>query len=172
LNEIAPPRQLHRYAANIFPMDVLNEYIGFIGEGYLEAADKLKECRFFLNLMKRTTAFDDFRWFTNAFLSASRAVMDWLATSAYYAIPGEGPWEMEEDPRAIAILSKHFSMRRTKSGKVFAESPVDPLLQNCVMIETKPHTGDLFGSNLNTSTILVNSRSDGTICLLLILRML
>lgn len=112
-------------------MDALKQYEGFKGEGYLEAADKLKECQFFLGLMKRTTEFDHFRWFTNAFLSAARAVMDWLATSAYYAIPGEGQWELEEDPHAIAILRKHFSMRR-QSGKVYAGSPTDPLLQKLV----------------------------------------
>jgi hypothetical protein len=126
-------------------MDILEQYVGFVGEGYLEAADKLKECHFFLNLMKQTTEFDHFRWYTNAFLSAARAVMDWLATGAYYAIPGEGQWEMEEDPQAIAILSKHFSMRRTKSGKVFAESPADSVLQKlCDDRNETSHRGPLW----------------------------
>jgi hypothetical protein len=126
-------------------MDTLNLYVGFIGGDYLEAADKLKECRFFLNLMERTTAFDDFRWYTSAFLSAARAVMDWLATSAHYAIPGEGQWEMEEDPQAIATLSKHFSMRPNKSGKVFAQSPADPLLQKlCDDRNETAHRGPLW----------------------------
>jgi hypothetical protein len=126
-------------------MDTLKQYEGFIGEGYLEAADKLKECQFFLGLMKQTREFDQFRWFTNAFLSAARAVMDWLATSAYYAIPGEGQWELEEDPQAIAILKKHFSLRLTKSGKVYAESPADPILQKLVEDRNETsHRGPLW----------------------------
>ena len=126
-------------------MDLLNEYVGFVGAGYLEAVDRLKECWFFLSLMKQTTEFDHFRWSTNAFLSAARAVMDWLATSAHYAIPCEGQWEMEEDPRAIAILSKHFSMNRTKNGRVFAESPTNPLLQRlCDDRNETSHRGPLW----------------------------
>jgi hypothetical protein len=126
-------------------MDTIEPYVEFVGEGYLEAADKLKECQFFLDSMRQTTEFDYFRWFTNAFLSAARAVMDWLATSAYYAIPGEGQWEMEEDPQAIATLSKHFSMRQIKSGKVFAESPADPLLQKlCDDRNETSHRGPLW----------------------------
>lgn len=128
-------------------MDVLNNYVGFIGEGYLEAADKLEECRFFLGLMERTTHFNHFRWFTSAFLSAARAVPDWLATSAHYAIPGDGPWDMEEDPQAIRILKKHFSVvsRAPKSGKVYAKDPCDRLLQKlCADRNENAHNGPLW----------------------------
>ncbi len=128
-------------------MDTLEQYGGFLGEGYLEATDKLKECRFFLNLMERTTAFDDFRWFTSAFLSAARAVMDWLATSAHHAIPGDGPWEMEEDPQAVRILKKHSGdvSRAKKSGKVYAKDPRDPLLQKlCADRNENAHNGPVW----------------------------
>lgn len=128
-------------------MDALNDYDGFIGEGYLEAADKLKECRFFLGLMERTTHFDHFRWLTSAFISAARAVPDWLATSAYYAIPGDGPWDMEEDPEAVKILKTHFGvvLGPPKSGKVYAKEPRDPLLQKlCADRNENSHNGPVW----------------------------
>ncbi len=127
-------------------MDIVNDFEGFLGGGYLEATDKLKECRYFLNQMERTCAFDEFRWLTSAFLSAARAAMDWLATSAHYAILGDGPWDMEKDEAAIAILRKHFEMTQAKgSGKVFAQSPRDPLLQKlCADRNETAHNGPLW----------------------------
>jgi hypothetical protein len=38
---------------------------------------------------------------TSAFLNAARSVIDWLALSAHYAIPGDAKCEMEPDERAI-----------------------------------------------------------------------
>ena len=62
--------------------------------------------------------------------SAARATMDWLANSAYYAIPGDAQWEMEPDEQAVRTLQQHFvTKQETKSGKVYAHSPRDPLLK-------------------------------------------
>src|SRR5215470_10560901 len=88
----------HRYTPNSSNrMDILRDYEGFLGGGYLEATDKFNECRFFLRLMGETTTLDEFRWLTSAFLCASRAIMDWLANAAHYAIPGDGQFEMNRD---------------------------------------------------------------------------
>jgi hypothetical protein len=38
---------------------------------------------------------------TSAFLNAARSLIDWLALSAHYAIPGDAKCEMEPDERAI-----------------------------------------------------------------------
>lgn len=111
-------------------MDTLEDYEGLVGGGYLDASDKLNECRFFLRLMEQTVEWNEFRWLTSAFLSASRAIIDWLASSAHYAIPGAGQWEMDRDEEAIAILNKHFvTKHEAKSGKIYAHSPRDPLFQ-------------------------------------------
>ena len=65
-----------------------DEYEGVIGYSYLEAADKLKECSVFLDLMMGTTDWDQFRWLTSAYLNVARAVMDWLASRRLLRHPG------------------------------------------------------------------------------------
>ncbi len=118
---------------------------GFGGGEYLDVTDKLKECHYFLNLMQRTTDWDHFRWLTSAFLNAARATLDWFAMSAFYAVPGDRPTEMEPDERAIAILSKYLILNQEKrSGKVYA-SPRDPLLKElCDHRTVTAHEGPLW----------------------------
>lgn len=117
---------------------------GVVGHGYLEATDKLKECRFFLDLMERATDWQQFRWLTSAFLNAARAAMDWLALSAFYAIPDD-EGGMEPDEEAIATLSKYLVLNQEKkTGKVYA-SPRDPLLKElCEHRKVTAHEGPLW----------------------------
>jgi hypothetical protein len=126
--------------------EVPDEYEGIIGYGYLEAADKLKECSFFLDLMMGTTDWNQFRWLTSAYLNAARAVMDWLASSAFYAIPDDTDGSrMEQDDEAIAILSQYMVLKHEKkTGKVYA-SPRDPLLKDlCQHRKVSAHEGPLW----------------------------
>lgn len=125
-------------------MDMLAHFEGLLG-GYLEATDKLKEARFFLELMKQTTNWDQFRWLTSAFLSAARSAMDWLATSAFYAIPGDEQHQMEPDEQALRILGKHFEIQIPKSGKVHTHSPCDLLLKKlCNDRNETVHSGPIW----------------------------
>ncbi len=121
------------------------DFEGFVGYGYLEVTDKLKEGRFFLDLMERTTEWNHFRWLTSAFLNAARAAMDWLALSAHYAIPGDEQWAMEPDDQAITTLSEYLVMKQEKkTGKVYA-SPRHPLLKElCQHRTVTAHEGPLW----------------------------
>src|SRR5437773_1522021 len=88
------------------PTNVLADYDGLLGRGWLEAHDKLDEGRFFLDLMKQTTDWNQFRWLTSAFVTAARSAIDWLATAAYCAVATDHQWEMAPDDEAVNILNK------------------------------------------------------------------
>ena len=118
---------------------------GFLGGGYLEVTDKLRECGFFVGLMKGTTDWEQFRWLTSACFNAARAAIDWLALGAFYAIPGEEQWSLERDDGAIATLGKYILMEQNKkTGKVFA-APIHPLLKTlCAHRKVAAHEGPLW----------------------------
>ncbi len=101
---------------------------GVVARGPFQATDKLRECAFFLGLMKRTRDWARFRWLTSAYLNAARASLDWLAFMVHYdRIDDEGRHLPDEE--RIRILRKYLIVEPTrKSGKVFAE-PVHPLLR-------------------------------------------
>ena len=122
-----------------------SEFDGLVDNGYLEVTDKLRECAYFHDLMTRTTDWNQFRWLTSAFLNAARATIDWLALSAYYAIPGDAQYEMGPDEGAIATLSGYLVMKQEKkTGKVYA-SPLDPLLKElCDHRTVTAHEGPLW----------------------------
>ena len=113
--------------------------------GYLDVTDKIEECRYFLDLMTRTTDWNQFRWLTSAFLNAARATLDCFAMSAHYAIQGDGPFEMESDDDAIATLRKYLAIKQEKkTGKVYV-SPLDPLLKDlCDHRRVTAHEGSLW----------------------------
>jgi hypothetical protein len=116
---------------------------GIVGHGTFEVTDKLDECRFFLNLMKRTKDWARFRWLTSAYLNAARAALDWLAFSVYYArTDDEG--EIRADREAIEKLEKYLILKRVpSSGKVYA-SPRDPTLRElCKHRKVTAHEGPL-----------------------------
>jgi hypothetical protein len=109
-------------------MRVRIDLSGIVAHDPLEITDKLDECRFFINLMKRNSNWNEFRWLTSAFLNGARSALDWLAFAVYHTwIDDEG--EFYPDTEALKKLSKYISINHVpKTGKVFV-SPVDPLLK-------------------------------------------
>lgn len=98
----------------------------------LAVDDKIAEGRFFLDLMSKTTDWNQFRWLTSACLEAARAAMDWMAFRAhnvYYQDEDGNEILDEEYMKAIDdVLPQYFLTRVAKDGKVFV-TPVHELLK-------------------------------------------
>jgi len=112
---------------------------GIVSHGPLEITDKLDECRFFMNMMKRNTNWNEFRWLTSAFLNGARSALDWLAYGVYYSsIDNEG--EFYTNDKASQILSKYISIKHEiKTGKVYA-SPINSILKElCIHRRVTAH---------------------------------
>lgn len=102
---------------------------GIVAHGPLEITDKLNECKYFINLMKQNTNWDEFRWLTSAFLNGARSALDWLAYAVYNSrIDEEGEFYPNESARDK--LNKYIYIKQEiKTKKVYA-TPKNRLLKD------------------------------------------
>lgn len=107
------------------------------------ATDKIEECGFFLELMRKTTDWKQFRWLTSAFLEAARAAMDWMAYAAHHYWHHDVDGNEIQDDRYIGPL-KRYMTTHPSNGRVFVQ-PEDPLLKAlCVYRKQTAHYGPLW----------------------------
>jgi len=94
----------------------------------IAATDKIEECGFFLDLMRKTTNWKQFRWLTSAFLEAARAAMDWMAFAAHHYWQQDAEGNDFYDDRYVQPLRRYIGTEKQKKGRV-AAWPIDPLLK-------------------------------------------
>ena len=128
-------------------LDWTEEDIECLGESDwppLAASDKIRECGFFLGLMRQNTDWDQFRWLTSAFLEAARAAMDWMAYAAHHYYEDDSEGNSVRDDCYVKPLAKFMIIDPKKDGRVFV-CPSHPLLKElCKRRKETAHRGPLW----------------------------
>jgi hypothetical protein len=117
----------------------------------LAATDKIEECGYFLELMRGTTDWKQFRWLTSAFLEAARAAMDWMAYAANHYWEHDVDGEEVHDDCYVGPLKRY--MTTSPNGRKILVQAVHVLLkQLCEYRKQTAHYGPLWIKPKQVST--------------------